>query len=473
MRGASSAAAFAVLLMLAGCAGPALPTTSSTSAPATVPPVPEKLAPPLFGANVLLGAPNIAGIAGEPSVTSAPDGTLYVSAPVIPADAIAGTQAAGQGRVWRSTDGGATFKLLNDANGWLETSKKQSGDGDTDIAVDATGRVHFVDLGAGIPYLTSDDRGDHWTDRGSLSQPSTNVDRQWVATDNQTVAVTWNDFGQGRGGATVVVSADGGATWGKALVVTKDNAWEGPVVVAPGGRDLYIPFLAASTGNLFVAASHDGGATWSATDTGHLAAKPPQANPGITTGTSAQTYLFPVLTVDDAGDLYLVWSQYTGTPTATTDVEWMRSTDQGATWKDMGSVSTGHANAVFPWAVAGAAGRFAVTFLVSDLPLDPSYGPHQWHLEARVTQDALADKPTFAAAFVTPGVVHTGAICPNGGGCGAIVDPAYGDRTLLDFLECGATPDGHVIVAWTETHEQNGRDPEIHFAVQGNGTFLR
>jgi len=40
---------------------------------------------PVFGASLQLFATGPGGIGGEPSVAVAPDGTIYVAAPVIPA----------------------------------------------------------------------------------------------------------------------------------------------------------------------------------------------------------------------------------------------------------------------------------------------------------------------------------------------------------------------------------------------------
>ena len=454
------------LLLLAGC-------TSSKDGkdqplmPANVTPGPEALVAATFAPSVLLGAPPNYGIAGEPSLAVAPDGTYYVSAPVIDlvteAESVANVASLGHGRVWRSTDG-TSFQMLNDANGWLETQKKQAGDGDTDLAVDATGRVHFIDLGAGIPYLTSDDAGKTWQDRGSLSAPSTSVDRQWISARNQTLLVSWRDF-TAPSSIRTNRSLDGGETWTPARVTDDDLA--GPVVLAPNGLEAYLPFTNGTTDTLEVAVSHDAGLTWSIVDTGQALTQPGTSDPfgGL------QTLLFPVLDVDAAGFVHLVWSGYREDGTA--ELHWLRSSDLGATWASMGSLSAPAGNDIFPWIVAGDAGRIAVTYLTSELAQDPQFGPHQWHLAFTESLDADAAKPSFQSGLVTPDVVHFGAVCQGGSGCGAIVFPLFGDRTLLDFFECAIGPDGSLAVTWTETHEDNGRNPEIHFSHQTMGSKLR
>jgi hypothetical protein len=428
--------------------------------------VTDKLEAAVFAPDVRLGAPPNYGIAGEPSVAVAPDGTYYVSAPLIDltliAGGITGTGSFGQGRVWASSDG-ATFHLLNGADGYLEHTQKQGGNGDTDIAVDATGRVHFVDLGAGIPYLTSDDQGGNWTDRGNLSKPSTSVDRQWISVKGETVAVSWRDFNVNPASIRAVVSTDRGETWADAVDVAPDGLG-GPIVLAPNGMDVYLPYVGSSN-VVTVGVSHDGGKTWKDSSTKHVLPAPSQ-DPVE----GATSLLFPVLDVDAAGNVFLVWSEYRADGTAA--VHLMRSTDRAATWTDLAELSPPNGNDVFPWVAAGDAGRVAVVFLRSNLAIDPQVGPHQWHLVESASIDALAAKPTWSEALVTPNVVHTGAICMNGGGCGAIVDPVYGDRTLLDFIECAIAPDGSVAVSWTETHEQTARNPELHFGHQTAGTVM-
>jgi len=461
MRFACALAAAAILV--AGCTTPVADNSTTTTAPP--PAAPATFAAQTFAANLKIGAPENYGIAGEPSLAISPNGTYYVSAPLIDAVPLAkgfvGLGQFGQGRVWRSTDGSA-FSLLNDANGWLDP-KGEAGDGDTDIAVDASGRVHFVDLGAGIPYLNSDDTGNTWTDRGSLSDPSTSVDRQWITVRGESLIVSWRDFGGNKATLRVNVSPDGGESWSGSIKVA-DDAIAGPVVLAPNRQDAYLPYQDTT---LHVAVSHNAGINWTVVDTNHVIPSP--GNTDLFGG--AQTLLFPVIDVDAAGNAYLAWSEHRADGTGV--LQLMRSSDAGATWQSLGEVSAPGGNDIFPWIVAGDAGRISIVHLTSDLAQDPGFGPHQWHLAVATSLDADQGKATFNHGLVVPEVVHLGAICTSGTGCGTIVFPLYGDRTILDFFEAAIGPDGSLAVAWTETHEESGRNPQIHFTHQTGGSRLR
>src|SRR5690242_11961919 len=84
----------------------ALPTSLSTPTPSL---------PTLLGAGY-----------GEPNIAIAPDGTIYVT----PID-----------HLYRSADGGKTFNDLG--------TGRTSGHGDGDIAIDSTGRLHWLGLSTG------------------------------------------------------------------------------------------------------------------------------------------------------------------------------------------------------------------------------------------------------------------------------------------------------------------------------------
>src|SRR5207253_6802373 len=97
--------------------------------------------PPSFG------QPTTAGVAGfgfEPDLRLDPTNAkrLYISAP--------GTAGADMSWIWRSLDGGKTFKWVPAAapggaggNGKVTTC---NGGGDTELAVDGNGRLYFNDL---------------------------------------------------------------------------------------------------------------------------------------------------------------------------------------------------------------------------------------------------------------------------------------------------------------------------------------
>jgi hypothetical protein len=110
---------------------------------------------PTFGRPTIVGIQ--AGGNSEPGLAIDGQGRIYVDSPVWP-----------YSDVWRSLDGGATFKWIPAAaarTGRLPTCPKPTG-GDSEVTTDAAGRLYFSDrlaaLPGGSPYNTaarSDDRG--------------------------------------------------------------------------------------------------------------------------------------------------------------------------------------------------------------------------------------------------------------------------------------------------------------------------
>jgi len=458
-----------MLMFLAGCL--ADPETDDAVVEPVGPGAVELVAAS-FSPSVLLGQPETYGVGGEPSVAVAGDGTIYVSAPIIPLldayDPLG--ECCGQGRVWRSDDGGQSFTLLNDADGRL--TEEGRGNGDTDLAVDAKGRVHFVDLGGGIPYLSSVDRGSTWEHHGVLNEEDRPVDRQWIdAHGDGLVVATWAAQDGSPRGITATVSRDGGATWSAPTDIVDGMIQLGPVDIAPDGLHVLQPYVRSSDRGLHVMVSGDGAASWSDVDTGY---RLPRADDVVIEGVSvanrwSPTVIFPVAATDAGGTAYLVWSEYE--PDASTRIAWMRSLDGGLEWEAPRYLTGVETSAVLPWLVAGDAGRIAVAYLRSDMDMDPNMGPHEWKLEVATVLDAHT-QPWIEVGTAGEGPVHFGAVCPHGGGCTTRYVPLYGDRTLLDFFEAALTPAGDLVVVWTQTDTEDGRNPQVRFAAQAAGTRL-
>ncbi|HLE46763.1 MAG TPA: sialidase family protein, partial [Candidatus Thermoplasmatota archaeon] len=166
--------------------------------------------------------------AGEPNIAVAPDGTIYVT-PIT--------------RLYRSTDGGKSFKDLG---------AKTTGTGDGDIAIDGTGRLHWLGLGGGnsgpIPYQYSDNQGESWTTPKDLSS-KTGADREWLdVTADGVVYTSWRGRVGGQGVISVNVSMDGGATWPNKLATMSPDGVGGPIVHGNAPGEVYEAISMFSTG---------------------------------------------------------------------------------------------------------------------------------------------------------------------------------------------------------------------------------
>src|SRR5205807_8960074 len=137
------------------------------------------------GSAPTFGQPTISGVGGfgfeadlrlDPSNSS----RIYTSVP--------GTGGADTSWIWRSLDGGKTFK-------WVPSSAPLNGKvtpcvggGDTELAVDGSGRLYFNDLSlANFSTARSDDFGSRFT-CSNTGVPDAGVDRQWYALDGDPTA---------------------------------------------------------------------------------------------------------------------------------------------------------------------------------------------------------------------------------------------------------------------------------------------
>jgi hypothetical protein len=426
--------ALALLLLgalLAGCVGPAerrLPAESVASAS----PVVARATPPASA--IQFSPPALLGVkeeGAEPGVAVGPGDVVYVGAP---------------GRsLYRSDDAGATWKglgteyCLDELQDWSRTScpaasydPGKDGAGDMSILVGPDGTLYHLGLAglAGpVPFQTSTDKGESFAPAVDISG-GVSADRQWLVRDGAGVLhATWRS-------ADIVErsSLDGGASWSP-LHHVEPAGGAGPMASDASGGTLYVAVDAGGT--IVVAVSHDGGATW----TDHAAASVPD-----------DAYGFPIVAVDAAGTAYLVFSHdpripgggWPGHPVGTPSVFVATSRDEGLHWSAPVAVSPPGVPAVFPWIVAGSAGRIAVAWYEGQLPTPGERVPNLWHVAVALSLDADQAAPAFEEVDASGGINHAGAICTWGIGCTA----SGGDRSMLDFFEMRLLSDGHPVLAF-------------------------
>jgi hypothetical protein len=410
---------------------------------------------------VKLGTPG----AAEPNLAVAPDGTLYASNPCA---------------IWRSDDAGAT---------WKETAHKgQTGCGDGDIAVGSAGQLYWLGLGGTgtrVPFEVSLDRGESFSRPYDVSAPNgkdkgTGSDREWIdVAPGDRVATTWRGGDSSGGFLEFRGSRDGGATW-DAKAKVGDDGDEGPIAHDPVTGQLYVPVVdfADTTGlaqpTVRVHTSTDFGAHWDKSTVTTF----PRSSPAEPNGYASD---FPTMAVDSAGTVYLAYSgdasaYFEGvTPPeelAIYGIYLAVSHDHGATWSQPLLVSDPRFDARFPWIVAGAPGRVAVTWYESMHQVPGEALPDQWNV--RLWESVTADQrePKSAAVTLTPTPNHTGSVCTSGTGCAAA------DRSLLDYFEMAIGADGQPIVVWASSTLGTGigvavQTTSVVFGGVTGGTPLR
>jgi hypothetical protein len=265
----------------------------------------------------------------------------------------------------------------------------------------------------------SDDDGQTWLFADDAVQ--TLIDRQWITAYKDSVWIKGNTDLRG---VQVERSDDGGLTWtevGQAHVGGKlsSDPRDGTLYAGNGAR---------------IDVSTDGGRTWTLSNvTGHK-------NGGRELGQVA---------VDRAGTAYTAWVEGH-------DV-WLAATkDKGASWLQpvrLTSLWNGTTNGTFlwPWVVAGSAGRVAVVWYAADEGVDSAeqvQGP--WWVEAAEVLGADTASPQWELARAT-GTVHTGPVCLGGTGCELDQQGAASDRRLGDLFEASITSRGQLAIAYSDT----------------------
>jgi hypothetical protein len=402
---------------------------------------------------------NDGGTAGEPGLaidnrTRTP--TIYVVANEAPAP------------LWKSTNGGRTFKQMAPTTG---------GGGDADVAVDRKGVVYVSELldesaDGTLPVSTSTNGGRSYQRKVDATTSSDGFDRQWIETNGAgRVLVTAHNITNGR--IQGWVSTDYAKTFDGPYTVAENIGIPGPIVAGP--RDVYYQAYEGNGAVRF--AKSRNGRNWSQ----DLVAR--------TEGTA----LFPVIAVDDRSNLYVAWSEDLGFGAETGPVYFTRSTNGGDSWSKPAAISPAGRSAVFPWLVAGAKGRAAVSYVLARQLVGPDFsaslgGPQTtWDLVVAQTTNGVASKPKWTTA-VADASIHTGSVCTGGlvlcpgpQQIGVGNYPGPFDRRLLDYFESATDASGRIYTSYQRDRSIASGDPndvvfsqtDIRLARQVGGTRLR
>ncbi|HUR64038.1 MAG TPA: sialidase family protein [Candidatus Thermoplasmatota archaeon] len=482
------------LLLAAGC------LSAPPASPGTLPPAPVAASPTSVLAGTvepgeltaptfkLLGALATGGpaySAGEPSIRATLDGLLYVAFPgcdtpgsILLPD-VPGQPRCDHGVVYKSADQGGAWTRLNDATTGRLSDKGPAANGDAEVAVDSAGTVYASNLGGGIHVQKSSDGGKTWSYVANVVPPKESADRQWMAAAHPGhLILAWmGSLGADRPRSVILnTTFDGGATWTGATALGDGIGWIGPVQFAPNGTAAYVvytqplPVPAGAQGlvapqpcSVMVGRTLDGGRAWEAIDTGAR----------IVANVQGQHWscvnMAPALDVTGDGHVVAAWSEDVESAADLTSqgavVKAVVGEPGGAAWGQSFAVSA-DATAIMPWVAAGAGDRFAVTYLASDVPVDPDYGGGRWALKA-----AVVDGPGPGAKVVRSTIdpnVHEGGICSRGGGCFT----SGSDRFLLDFFQNDVLPDGRLVVVYPANPASGARFLEIRVALQDGGSPL-
>ena len=188
----------------------------------------------------------------------------------------------------------------------------------------------------------------------------------------------------------------------------------------------------------FLAVSSDGGHSWS-----------DQPIPcSVASATTDLDHNFPNVSVDPAGNLWYAWSDNHSVKTA-------ESTNHGKTWTCSGAVSSGSAQAIFPWLAATSKGVDLVYYGA------PTRKNQIFYVD--FVQN-LSGKPSGWSAPQRLMAVHKGSVCEEGISC-------ENGRQLFDDFGVDTDASGFAHIAYShDSPNLGGSETYTGYAVQTAGT---
>jgi hypothetical protein len=385
---------------------------------------------------------------------------------------------------WYSDDHGYSWHFVTGPGG--AGSPTIIGGGDTDVATGFGQEVYGTGLtAANITLAASCLNGDDGTFTfNPISVLSAPDDRQWIDTYEDTMppfsapafVLTYGNFGAGEiffnqitspacappaGGLDIDASAF------DCQIGPDCYQWPGNVAVDEMTGDAYVTYNTQGDpdNDDVIVTRINGGASRTATQL--------DVNRFIAASQRPDTFdSFTVVAVDRASNVYVVWNER-HPASQTTDVMFAVSKDRGATWTQPIKVNNGPQTTVFPWIVAGDAGKIDIVYYgTSEKGPSPETVPEtsKWKVWMAQSLNALDRIPSFKENPAT-GFMHQGSICTSGTGCAA------GTRDLLDFFQVDVDAAGFANIAYTDNLNTppDGTDPHqelIYFVKQKGGKTL-
>ncbi len=408
--------------------------------------------------------------AAEPAIRADADGNFFASSE---------NGLGGGTDAWRSLDGGLHYQALLSPNQGSQANETgfAPGGGDTDLAVAPTRNLqgNFNVYVASLTLLnvdvsTSTDKGATWT-LNPVTTPETIDDREWIAADGmQKVCISYHNGPQG---ITVGCSTNAGTTFTQfapafdaAHQYQTGNNSIGNLAIDPGSHVIYqtysaittpaevacAPQLGVSTGDcdyhgVYMAVSTNGGASF--TDYPVYVNPDPKASYG---------HQFVNVSTDAGGNVYSIYGD-------NHHIYWSVSRDHGKTWTKPARVDQGSGTAIFPWSVAGDAGKIDVVYYKTPYagPGAPDNYPASaaWKVAFAQNLKALSGG-SFAETTASP-VVHYGGVCEGGVAC-------TGNRDLYDDFGVAASPKTGLasIVYSDDQYDPKGTNSSICTAGRNN-----
>jgi hypothetical protein len=445
------------------------------------------------------GNPTISGVQGtgfEQDLRIDRSGRVYTSAP--------GSLSSTISYINHSVDGGQTFKWVAGAVQPFGKPTTCVGGGDSELATDSANNLYFADLTlANFSTARSGDQGRTFVST-CVSTPIAPVDRQWYAVDGNptnggSLTLTY-DFAPNLVGLPdptctsnnrvvftrspipnpvthVIDPATAGILFGPNQIVNSDPCAEGimgndEVFNYGGTKRAFVVHDNLNLDTILVGRCDLVDFTVSATGYGNCQDVVVTTFPSSITGAN-----FPTMAIDKAGNIFTVWEQApydrtAGMVTGDTLLFYSVSTDQGNHWTSPRQLATpGLHNNVFAWPVAGDSGRVDVAWYGTPaVAPNPSKGPDSvkgdWSLFLDQSLNFTSATPAWSAPILaSEHFVHRGSMF-------TLIGSQTGDRTLGDFIQLRAGPQGEANIAYADSNSIDELDSQAAFVRQNGGPSL-
>jgi hypothetical protein len=394
--------------------------------------------------------PDSVGGGFEPHILAAPgiDGRewYYIDSPT-------GLGSQESGWLWVSKDWGQSWTFLS--KGIVSGSWAGSGDSYTAVASDGT--IYFTDLLLATSTIqSSQDGGNTWV-RNPVASVTPIDDRQWISvgptvggtplSKSETLYMSYNQIPTG---LWIMCSqyTSLGLGW-------KPGNRGRPLTADTNARDLLT--VDRHDGTVYIANTGSNGlSVFISTD----GAKSFRESPVMDGTPEMFQSIFVVADVDDAGNLYLAWTDQRNVTLAV-------SADKGDSWRFL-TVTTGNGTRVLPWVAGGDAGRAGVVWYeTNETGNSDTLVNATWDVMAAVTTDVFADNVTFHRSIVMP-AVHVGSVRTTGASGNA-------DRDLGDYMSCDVDRMGRLIMTFgNDGNDGVGKyNSKVMVARQTGGPFLK
>lgn len=355
-----------------------------------------------------------------------------------------------QVNIWVSKDDGSTWqRTVFGQTGFSTDPTKNTGFSDPDLTQDEGGRIYDTGIDLANDAIFSTNDGGYTWDKGNAD--CHDGDRPWLAGAKKDEAFMASDGNTS--GHVIVRSGDGGNSCETNEIpdnATGRNGY-GKLYYDHNTEQLMEPELYFDSHGKVDAI---GLATWN------------RGDKAFTPHPIANTTLFghfPSIAIDAAGNIYLTWDTderdpngtggCSGNPTPLPNKIVMAvSKDHGITWTLRTIAAPPSARVLWPWAVAGDAGRVSIVWYQTDRVIDPDCGgdatpaPTYSIMEAQLFDATNPSSPeTVVNAAGRP--ISTGGVCQGGTTCVATGQ----DRRLGDYFTNAIDQRGCVIIASGDT----------------------